>query len=69
MGPMMVVLATGHPLKKHPAELLPEDAVDYEVHRADKNFFYKFYGVAKKKENEILKFTELPGKDKEKSKL
>ena len=82
MGPMMVVLATGHPLKKHSAELLPEDAVDYEVHRtakrksilyevhrAAKKKNYKFYRVAKKKEKEILKFTELPGKEKEKSKL
>ena len=94
----MVVLATGHPLKKHSAELLPEDAVDYEVHRTAKRKSrlyevrraakekenekvdymkftelpkktYKFYRVAKKKEKEILKCTELPEKENEKSKL
>ena len=64
MGPMMVVLATGHPLKKHSAELLPEDAVDYEVHRTAKrkSRLYEVHGAAKKKKN--IKFTELPGIEK-----
>ena len=32
----MVALASGHPLQQNPPELLTEDAVDYEVHRAGK---------------------------------
>ena len=53
MGSMMVVLATGHPLKKHSAELLPEDAVDYEVHRTAKrkSRLYEVHRAAKEKEN------------------
>ena len=64
MGPMMVVLATSHPLKKHSAELLPEDAVDYEVHRTAKRKKgdYEVHGAANKKKN--IKFTELPGIEK-----
>ena len=64
MGPMMVVLATSHPLKKHSAELLSEDAVDYEVHRTakTKSRLYEIHGAAKKKKN--IKFTELPGIEK-----
>ena len=63
MGPMMVVLATGHPLKKHSAELFPEDAVDYEVHRTAKrkSRLQTFTELPRKK---IVNFKELPRKQK-----
>ena len=60
MGPMMIVLATGHPLKKHSAELLPEDAVDYEVHRTAKrkSSFMKFTGLPRKKDYKFYRLAK-----------